>query len=119
MNQSIERAGVGAACDKAGNDTEGIVEPGSFLRWFERMAEVNFNRRSACGRAELDPVYFVVGRSGSDDRVAFNRHGKNEPIVIIGMFSDDVHPAGGGGNPARLAIVCFGELIRDGFAEVC
>jgi hypothetical protein len=35
----------------------------------------------------------VIGGSGGDDRAPIDGHGKNETLVVVGVFTDEIYPA--------------------------
>jgi len=78
------------------------------FRRFLELGVIDGNHRSRGG-----------GRVGRHDRIPFDRHGQHKSVVVIGVFTDDIHAAGRGHDPARRASVMFfkfsGQVSREFF----
>src|SRR6266481_7948234 len=113
MYQGVEPRQYCAPIGKSGNNPQRIVEPCAFDGGLKRLAQVNGSRLVLRRRAEPDLPGAVGGRSGGDDRVAVNRHGEDEAVVVIGVLADDVDAARGGGNPLRWPAIELFEPVCD------
>ena len=56
----------------------------------------------------------VIARSGGDPGVAVDGHRQHEAIVVIGVFADQVDPAGRAREHRRRGAVALGEGTHDG-----